>query len=72
MKSRRMTFPLLFGFLVINTILSFKNFLNVYDIVVGLTGGGPGTATTSVAQTIFSGFFNGDYAYQRPTRSSFS
>jgi raffinose/stachyose/melibiose transport system permease protein len=64
MKFRRMTFPLLFGFLVINTILSFKNFLNVYDIVVGLTGGGPGTATTSVAQTIFSGFFNGDYAYQ--------
>jgi raffinose/stachyose/melibiose transport system permease protein len=63
-KFRRMTFPLLFGFLVINTILSFKNFLNVYDIVVGLTGGGPGTATTSVAQTIFSGFFNGDYAYQ--------
>jgi raffinose/stachyose/melibiose transport system permease protein len=64
MKFRRMTFPLLFGFLVINTILTFKNFLNVYDIVVGLTGGGPGTATTSVAQTIFSGFFNGDYAYQ--------
>jgi raffinose/stachyose/melibiose transport system permease protein len=63
-KFRHMTFPLLFGFLVINTILSFKNFLNVYDVVVGLTGGGPGTATTSVAQTIFSGFFNGDYAYQ--------
>jgi raffinose/stachyose/melibiose transport system permease protein len=63
-KFRHMTFPLLFSFLVINTILTFKNFLNVYDIVVGLTGGGPGTATTSVAQTIFSGFFNGDYAYQ--------
>jgi raffinose/stachyose/melibiose transport system permease protein len=63
-KFRHMTFPLLFGFLVINTILTFKNFLNVYDVVVGLTGGGPGTATTSVAQTIFSGFFNGDYAYQ--------
>ena len=61
---RRMTFPLLFSFLIINTILSFKNFLNVYDIVVGLTNGGPGTATTSVAQTIYSGFFNGDYAYQ--------
>jgi raffinose/stachyose/melibiose transport system permease protein len=63
-KFRHMTFPLIFGFLVINTILTFKTFLNVYDIVVGLTGGGPGTATTSVAQTIFSGFFNGDYAYQ--------
>jgi raffinose/stachyose/melibiose transport system permease protein len=61
---QRMTFPLLFPFFVINTILTFKNFLNVYDITVGLTNGGPGTATTSVAQTIFSGFFNGDYAYQ--------
>jgi raffinose/stachyose/melibiose transport system permease protein len=60
----RMTFPLLFPFFVINTILTFKGFLNVYDVVVGLTNGGPGTATTSVAMTIFSGFFNGDYAYQ--------
>jgi len=61
---QRMTFPLLFPFFIINTILTFKAFLNVYDICVGLTGGGPGTATTSVAQTIFNGFFNGDYAYQ--------
>lgn len=59
-----MTFPLLFSFFVINTILTFKTFLNVYDICVGLTDGGPGTATTSVAMTIFNGFFNGDYAYQ--------
>jgi raffinose/stachyose/melibiose transport system permease protein len=61
---RLMTFPLLFPFFIINTILTFKGFLNVYDITVGLTGGGPGTATTSVAMTIFNGFFNGDYAYQ--------
>ena len=61
---QKMTFPLLFPFFIINTILTFKAFLNVYDICVGLTGGGPGTATTSVAQTIFSGFFTGDYAYQ--------
>jgi len=63
-KFQRMTFPLLFPFFVINTILTFKGFLNVYDVVVGLTNGGPGTATTSVAMEIFSGFFNGDYAYQ--------
>jgi len=63
-KFRSMTFPLLFPFFIINTILTFKNFLNVYDVVVGLTGGGPGTATTSVAMEIFNGFFNGDYAYQ--------
>ncbi len=61
---QKMTFPLLFPFFIINTILTFKGFLNVYDIAVGLTGGGPGTATTSVAMTIFNGFFNGDYAYQ--------
>jgi raffinose/stachyose/melibiose transport system permease protein len=61
---QKMTFPLLFPFFIINTILTFKAFLNVYDICVGLTGGGPGTATTSVAQTIFTGFFSGDYAYQ--------
>jgi raffinose/stachyose/melibiose transport system permease protein len=61
---QRMTFPLLFPFFIINTILTFKSFLNVYDICVGLTNGGPGTATTSVAQTIFTGFFTGDYAYQ--------
>jgi raffinose/stachyose/melibiose transport system permease protein len=61
---QKMTFPLLFPFFIINTILTFKGFLNVYDVVVGLTGGGPGTATTSVAQEIFNGFFNGDYAYQ--------
>ena len=63
-KFRHMTFPLLFPFFIINSVLVFKNFLNVYDVVVGLTGGGPVTATTSVAQTIFNGFFNGDYAYQ--------
>ncbi len=63
-KFRHMTFPLLFPFFLINTILTFKAFLNVYDVVVGLTGGGPGTATTSVAMEIFNGFFNGDYAYQ--------
>jgi raffinose/stachyose/melibiose transport system permease protein len=61
---RSVTFPLLFPFFMINTILTFKAFLNVYDVVVGLTDGGPGTSTTSVAQTIFNGFFNGDYAYQ--------
>ena len=61
---QRMTFPLLFPFFVINTILTFKGFLSVYDICVGLTGGGPGTATTSVSMTIFTGFTSGDYAYQ--------
>jgi len=63
-RFRYMTFPLLFPFFVINTVLEFKAFLNVFDVVVGLTGGGPGTATTSVAMSIFNGLNSGDYAYQ--------
>jgi raffinose/stachyose/melibiose transport system permease protein len=58
------TLPLMLGYVVINTILGFKNFLNAYDIIVGLTNGGPGTSTFSVAMTIFTGFTSGDYAYQ--------
>ncbi|KUL21319.1 carbohydrate ABC transporter permease [Streptomyces regalis] len=63
-RFRSITFPLLFGYVIINTILGFKGFLNAYDIIVGLTGGGPGTATMSVAMTIFNGFAGGDYAFQ--------
>ena len=58
------TFPLLFPFVVINSVLGLKGFLNVYDVVVGLTNGGPGTSTQSVAMSIFTGFTGGDYAYQ--------
>jgi raffinose/stachyose/melibiose transport system permease protein len=61
---RNVTLPLVLGYLVINTILSFKAFLNAYEIIVGLTNGGPGTSTFSVAMSIFTGFTSGDYAYQ--------
>jgi raffinose/stachyose/melibiose transport system permease protein len=61
---RHITLPLVAGYVVINTILGMKGFLNAYDIIVGLTGGGPGTSTMSVAMTIFTGFTGGDYAYQ--------
>ena len=61
---RSITFPLVLGYVVINTILGIKGFLNAYDIIVGLTNGGPGTSTFSVAMTIFTGFTSGDYAYQ--------
>jgi raffinose/stachyose/melibiose transport system permease protein len=37
-------------------ILRFKGFLGAYEIIVGLTGGGPGMATQLVAMRIFSGF----------------
>ena len=61
---RWITFPMLFPYLIINTILGFKGFLNVYEVIVALTNGGPGTSTMSVAMTIFTGFTGGDYAYQ--------
>lgn len=61
---RSLTLPLIMGYLVINVILGFKGFLGTYEIIVGLTGGGPGMATQSVAMRIFSGFTGGDYAYQ--------
>ncbi|OSM43128.1 carbohydrate ABC transporter permease [Nesterenkonia sp. PF2B19] len=67
----KITVPLMSGYILINVILTFKNFLNAYDIIVGLTDGGPGTATRSVAMTIFSGFTDGDYAYQMATATIF-
>jgi raffinose/stachyose/melibiose transport system permease protein len=70
-KLRSVTLPLVAGYVVINVILGFKNYLNVYDIIVGLTNGGPGTATRSIAMTIFSGFTGGDYAYQMANATLF-
>ncbi|HKU35869.1 MAG TPA: sugar ABC transporter permease [Paenarthrobacter sp.] len=61
---RHITLPLVAGYAVINTVLGFKNYLNAYDIIVGLTDGGPGVSTRSVAMAIFRGFEGGDYAYQ--------
>jgi raffinose/stachyose/melibiose transport system permease protein len=65
------TLPLVSGYVVINMVIGFKNFLNAYDIIVGLTNGGPGTSTRSVAMTIFSGFTGGDYAYQMANATIF-
>ncbi|WP_114853939.1 carbohydrate ABC transporter permease [Brachybacterium sp. YJGR34] len=65
------TLPLVSGYIVINTILGFKNYLNAYDIVVGLTDGGPGTATRTVAMSIFKGFDGGDYGYQMANAAVF-
>lgn len=70
-KLRSVTLPLVAGYVVINIILGFKNYLNVYDVIVGLTNGGPGTATRSVAMTIFTGFTGGDYAYQMANATIF-
>lgn len=67
----RITLPLVAGYVVINVILGFKGFLNAYDIIVGLTNGGPGTSTRSIAMTIIAGFNGGDYAYQMANATIF-
>ncbi|WP_040156414.1 carbohydrate ABC transporter permease [Mobilicoccus massiliensis] len=67
----RITVPLVAGYVVINVIISFKNFLNSYDIIMGLTEGGPGTSTRSIAMTIVTGFTGGDYAYQMANATVF-
>ncbi|MHA7269310.1 carbohydrate ABC transporter permease [Arthrobacter sp. HLT1-20] len=61
---RSISLPLIAGYVVINIILGFKGYLGTYEVIVALTGGGPGTATQSVAMRIFSGFAGGDYSYQ--------
>lgn len=68
---RSITLPLLGGFIVINTVLGVKGYLGAYDVIVGLTNGGPGSATSSVAMTIFGGFTGGDYAYQMANATIF-
>ncbi|KHK97225.1 sugar ABC transporter permease [Microbacterium mangrovi] len=67
----RITVPLIFGYVVINVILGFKGFLNAYDIIKGLTNGGPGTSTSSIAMTIVGGLTSGDYAYQMANATIF-
>ncbi len=57
--------PLVMPFLMINMVLSLKNFLLVFDLVMAMTKGGPGTATQSVAFLIYrNGFAGGEFAYQ--------
>ncbi|PJJ70768.1 raffinose/stachyose/melibiose transport system permease protein [Diaminobutyricimonas aerilata] len=68
---RSITLPLIAGFVLINTVLGVKGYLGVYDVIVGLTGGGPGTSTRSVAMAIFGGFTGGDYAYQMANATIF-
>jgi raffinose/stachyose/melibiose transport system permease protein len=67
----RITVPLMLGYIVINVILGFKGFLNAYDVIKGLTGGGPGTSTFSIAMTVVSGLTTGDYAYQMANATVF-
>jgi raffinose/stachyose/melibiose transport system permease protein len=64
-RFRSITFPLIGAYFTINMVLSFKSFLQVFDQIVALTNGGPGTSTESIAMVIFrGGFQGGEYGYQ--------
>lgn len=59
------TFPMIAAFFTLNMVLSLKNFLQVFDHIIAMTGGGPGTSTESVSVLIYrGGFQGGEYGYQ--------
>ncbi len=62
---RSITFPMIAGFFTINMVLALKGFLQVFDHIMAMTGGGPGTATESISVVIYKGGFQGgEYGYQ--------
>ncbi|WP_344648158.1 sugar ABC transporter permease [Cryptosporangium japonicum] len=62
---RSITFPMIAGFFTINMVLSLKSFLQIFDHIMALTNGGPGTDTESVSVLIYKGGFQGgEYGYQ--------
>jgi raffinose/stachyose/melibiose transport system permease protein len=64
-KFWRITFPLIAPFFTINMVLSLKGFLQVFDHIVAMTNGGPGTSTVSISLQIYrGGFEGGEFAYQ--------
>ena len=64
-KFKNLTFPLILPFFTINMVLCMKNFLMVFDQIMAMTDGGPGTSTTSIAVLIYKkGFGGGQFAYQ--------
>lgn len=64
-KFWNITFPLIAPFFTINMVLAMKNFLMIFDHIIAMTGGGPGTSTESISLLIFrGGFEGGEFAYQ--------
>jgi len=61
----KMTFPLIAPFFTIDMVLCVKNFLMVFDQIIAMTNGGPGTSTQSISVLIYKqGFSGAQYAYQ--------
>src|SRR5690606_40409532 len=53
------TMPMIWGVFPINLVLALKNVLQVFDQIIAMTGGGPGTATESIRAHICRGGFEG-------------
>ena len=61
----KITFPVIAPFFTINMVLAMKNSLMVFDQIVAMTGGGPGTSTMSISYLIYTGgFTGGEFAFQ--------
>lgn len=61
----QITFPLIAPFFTINMLLTFKTSLQIFDPIVALTMGGPGTSTTSITFLIYrNAFQGGEFGYQ--------
>ena len=59
------TFPSIAPFFTINLVLCARGFLMAFDQIMGLTSGGPGTSTTTIAVLLYKrGFQGGQFAYQ--------
>lgn len=64
-KFFKITFPLIAPFFTINMVLCVKNFLMAFDEFMAMTGGGPGTLTTTISLLIYKkGFQGAQFAYQ--------
>lgn len=61
----KVTFPMIAPFFTINMVLAMKNSLMVFDQIVAMTEGGPGTSTMSISYLIYTGgFTGGEFAFQ--------
>ena len=60
---RNITIPLLMPAITINLVLNMVHGFRSFDLVFGLTGGGPGNATEVIATMVFREFSAGHYGF---------
>jgi len=60
---RYITWPFLAGAVTVNVVLTLTGGLQIFDVVVALTGGGPGRATELLNILVWQKFGQGDIGY---------